>query len=432
MKLMSLSKKMSRISQRIRRLDKIRPKMALVIYGWLRGKVKSVVQGEVQLEIDKSTVLPDMTVDELTSSDVPGQAIVVPEMYVDVKAHRLSVHSDNSAEKEFYIDHPFRAPEMILERLTNQYWFPEYGFLVSKDGKVWRHSVLGQYGDPHFLTTYAVQDRQNADGYTEYIFHEHLLHKAPIVDDAVLITSHYASHNYGHFMLDMVPLIQLGAKLGLKMVSRPMLDWQKPIYNRIGTNPDNVKIFSDRAVFLREVFVSNRHNAVSTYAASPNHRVVFEEILKNISDSNTDKNSHKRIYLSRGASKNREIRNRSTLGEMLQNEGFEVVRPETLSFDDQAIMLSQAEVVVSEFGALMVNVVFCKPGTKVIEIIPENKNDPWSVHLCASLNLEHVVLFHKVNDEDRESFEIAGRNHTDIYFKFDADIDLIKSVVSEI
>lgn len=303
---------------------------------------------------------------------------------------------------------------------------------MSKLGKVWRHSVLGQYGDPHFLTTHAVEERISDDGKADYLFYEHLLHKAPIIEGPYLITSHYASHNYGHFMLDMVPLIQLGMTLGLRMASRPLLDWQKAIYWRVGINPSSVSIFSEHAVFLKEVFVSNRHNAEGTYAASPNLREVFAAILQNVPQPTLGKPLRRRIFLSRGVARSRRLRNRAELEKMLRHEGFEIVQPETLSFDEQAILFSQADIIVSEFGALMANVVFCRPETKIVEIIPEDQNDPWSRHLCASMGLEHVTLFHKVRDEDREAFDIAGRIHKNIYFQFDADIDLIRNVLNQV
>ncbi len=386
----------------------------------------------VKIEIDKFTVLPDVGISDLLTLNKPARTIVVPEAYVEAKAHRLSKPSSYAIEQKTYDHHTFRAPELLLERLQDQYWFPQSGFLVSKLGKVWRHSVLGQYGDPHFLTTHAVEERISDDGKADYLFYEHLLHKAPIIEGPYLITSHYASHNYGHFMLDMVPLIQLGMTLGLRMASRPLLDWQKAIYWRVGINPSSVSIFSEHAVFLKEVFVSNRHNAEGTYAASPNLREVFAAILQNVPQPTLGKPLRRRIFLSRGVARSRRLRNRAELEKMLRHEGFEIVQPETLSFDEQAILFSQADIIVSEFGALMANVVFCRPETKIVEIIPEDQNDPWSRHLCASMGLEHVTLFHKVRDEDREAFDIAGRIHKNIYFQFDADIDLIRNVLNQV
>jgi capsular polysaccharide biosynthesis protein len=125
------------------------------------------------------------------------------------------------------------------------------------------------------------------------------------------------------------------------------------------------------------------------------------------------------------------MRNRPALIAALAKLGVVAVQPETLSFDDQARLLAGADLVVSEFGAVMTNVAFCRPGTRVVEIIPEGQNDPWSVRLCAALGLEHVVLFHKVRDEDRETVEIGGRTHNKIFFKYTADVELVTRVVAQ-
>jgi capsular polysaccharide biosynthesis protein len=387
---------------------------------------------EDEIEIDNSTVLNNISLEEMVLCKEPSQTIVVPEIYVDAQQHKFTVLSDNITEKEIYISRRFRAPEMTLECLFDQYWFPESGFLVSKNGKVWKHSILGQYSDPHFLKTHVVEDRQIDNEAKSYIFHEHLLRDTPIIYEPQLITSHYASHNYGHYMLDMVPLIQLGMTMGLNMVTRPLLDWQKQIYQIVGVDQKKVRTISEKVVFLKQVFVSNRHNAVSTYAASPNLRDVFGTILKNIPQSAFKERTGRRLFLSRGATRNRNIRNRIELEKVLHQEGFEIVRPETLTFNDQALLFMDADIIISEFGAVMANVVFCHKGTKIIEIIPDLQNDPWSRHLCASLSLEHITLCHKVKDEDRESFEIAGRIHKDIYFSYDVNIDLIKNIIKKL
>jgi capsular polysaccharide biosynthesis protein len=420
-----------------RRFEKVLSKIGRIAKFWAalwRNKIagRQVASHQISVEVDRSTTLPLVSVSELLTTSSPSQAIAVCEQTVHVKQHILSRLSSNIVEQQTYSNHSFRAPEMRLERLIDQYWFPESGFLISKTGKAWRHSILGQYGDPNFLTTYAVEDKLKEDGTKQYNFHEHLLHDAPVIAGPCLITSHYAAHNFGHFMLDMVPLIHFARENNLAVISKPLLEWQRSIYRAIGFDDTLVKTYTQRAIFLKEVIVSNRHNAESTYAASPHHRKVFEDTLQNIRKEASIDNYSSRIFLSRGKSRNRDIRNRDALEDALRLEGFETIRPELFSFEQQALLFSRAEIVVSEFGAIMANAVFCRPGTRIIEIIPENQNDPWSSHLCASMGLEHVTLFHEVKDEDREPIEIGGRIHTNIYFKFDADVGVIIEAVRRV
>ena len=198
----------------------------------------------------------------------------------------------------------------------------------------------------------------------------------------------------------------MGRNENIKLLSKPLLEWQKPIYRAMVVDPEGITTIPHRVAFLRDVIVSNRHNAISTATASPNHREVFQDILERV--PRRSQRCTKRIFLSRGASETRVLRNRDALEGVLSGKGFAVVRPELLSFADQASAFYNADLIVTEFGAVMANVVFCKPGTTVVEIIPEEQNDPWSGHLCAALGIEHATLFHKVAEADRKPFDIGG------------------------
>ena len=413
-------------------LDLIRrPRTLLSRIRSVPDNVRSIVNRlrHRQVSIDTETILSPRNISELLSGNQTGSCILVPTMLVRKKLHPLSIPSAYESEQTFYEEGTFWAPELKIERIHNQHWFPESGFLVTNSGKVWGHSVLGQYGDPNFQTTSAVEAVFKSQDTQEYVFHRHRLKSSVLIKGPVLITSHYASHNFGHFLLDMVPLISIGAEFEIPMVSRPLLPWQTEVYRALGVNEADLRTYSEKSVFLESVLVSNRHNAASTYAASPAHRDVFAKILRNLANADSSTPRSRKLFLSRGSARSRRLRNRSELEELLAKRGFAVVEPATLSFDQQALLFSQAEVIVSEFGAVMANVVFCKPGTTIIEIIPENQNDPWSRHLCASLDLTHVVLFHTVRDEDRESYAIADRIHKNIFFEFDANIKLIDEAV---
>ena len=94
----------------------------------------------------------------------------------------------------------------------------------------------------------------------------------------------------------------------------------------------------------------------------------------------------KRVLICRSLANSRNIVNRAEMIEALKPLGFVAIQPEKLSFDEQALTFADADIIVSEFGAAMANVMFCRPGTKVVEIIAEGQHDPWSSHLsrCSS------------------------------------------------
>jgi Glycosyltransferase 61 len=77
---------------------------------------------------------------------------------------------------------------------------------------------------------------------------------------------------------------------------------------------------------------------------------------------------NRRIYISRDGARYRRIRNDTDVLELLGKSGFEVVRPEGLTFLEQVALFKGATHIVSPHGAGLANLVFCQPGTHVLEM----------------------------------------------------------------
>ncbi|WP_187270141.1 glycosyltransferase family 61 protein [Pontibacter qinzhouensis] len=78
-----------------------------------------------------------------------------------------------------------------------------------------------------------------------------------------------------------------------------------------------------------------------------------------------------RIYISRSDSSMRNVINEEELVEELKPLGFEHIISSKLSIREKLHLFATAEVVVSATGAGLVSILFCRPGTKVIEIFNE-------------------------------------------------------------
>ena len=75
-----------------------------------------------------------------------------------------------------------------------------------------------------------------------------------------------------------------------------------------------------------------------------------------------------RIYLSRAGAKHRRVLNEDKVLALLEPLGFCVVAAETLSLAEKALLFRSAEVVVFPAGSGYANILFCEPGTSVIEM----------------------------------------------------------------
>ncbi len=77
------------------------------------------------------------------------------------------------------------------------------------------------------------------------------------------------------------------------------------------------------------------------------------------------------VYLTRGTVRNnRTVRNEAEVVEALGRRGFEVVDPGGLPVVEQVRTFAEADVIVGPHGAALANLVFCSPGSTVVEIFP--------------------------------------------------------------
>jgi capsular polysaccharide biosynthesis protein len=93
----------------------------------------------------------------------------------------------------------------------------------------------------------------------------------------------------------------------------------------------------------------------------------------------------RRIYVERGRGARRPLRNEQDLVAALTCMGFVVIRPENMSVADQVRLFRGAEVIVAPHGAALTNLGFCRPGTRVVELLMDAYCN-WCFRNLAGLN----------------------------------------------
>lgn len=131
---------------------------------------------------------------------------------------------------------------------------------------------------------------------------------------------------------------------------------------------------------------------------------------------------HRKVYLSR-ANQKREFVSEGKLEASLSEHGFEIVAPEILSVTQQIELFEQSKVIVGPTGAGFANIVFCSPGTVVVEIQPEGMHNIWVRNLCILLGLRWMPYYC--------ASTIIDHAHPESGMQFDLDTyDLVKFVSS--
>jgi capsular polysaccharide biosynthesis protein len=378
----------------------------------------------VRVALDETTHLKTVPYEGRLPPPLAQCEAVAPCQY-RTRTHPLSVNSTND-ERVHYLEHTVYGPAMTLEHLVDQYWFPAFGLLVSPEGKVWRHSFLVPYRDGYLSSIKAIVERTSADGTLERRLHPERLAGAPRITGEHLLIAGSDKHNYGHYLHDIVPLIALGVKMGAPMLTWTLRPWQRALIARLEVPAGLIREVRPRPVFLEHAITSSRFTGLSSQNAHPQSREAFERILANVRRHAPAMSTPPRVLICRSPSNSRNLTNRAAMIEALKPLGFVAIQPDRLKFDEQALLFAQAEIVVSEFGAALSNAYFCRPETKIVEIIAEGQHDPWSAHFCAMLGLEHVVLFQRQSDEVLASMP---RHKKDSPFSYSVDIPkLIETV----
>ena len=126
-----------------------------------------------------------------------------------------------------------------------------------------------------------------------------------------------------------------------------------------------------------------------------------------------------RLYISRERAKRRRVANESELWTELAGHGFVKLHLEELTWAQQITAFRAAKVIVAPHGAGLANLVFCQPGTKVIELFHRSYVSPLYWQLAALKELDYRPL---VPSGDEPLAQTLEANRLDIA----ADLDQVR------
>jgi hypothetical protein len=105
-------------------------------------------------------------------------------------------------------------------------------------------------------------------------------------------------------------------------------------------------------------------NPIGSIGLIPWYKKFFDAVF--VKQGKTE--TQKYIFISRSKAQYRRISNEVSLMEFLSKKGFVSFNLEDLSVYDQAALFNNAEIIIGPHGAGWANLIFCKPGTMIIEI----------------------------------------------------------------
>ncbi|NJL66205.1 MAG: DUF563 domain-containing protein [Microcoleus sp. SM1_3_4] len=121
---------------------------------------------------------------------------------------------------------------------------------------------------------------------------------------------------------------------------------------------------------------------------------VTPSFQKNLVDGSDRTNSiyPDRIYISRSKCSYRQVINEEQVIEILSGFGFVSVLLESMTVWEQIALFSRTKVIIAPHGSGLTNIIFCSPGTKVIELASPHYIRHYYWAIGQQLNLEHYYL----------------------------------------
>lgn len=221
--------------------------------------------------------------------------------------------------------------------------------------------------------------------------------KAPYHDHTYLIFYNGNLHNYYHWVIEGLLLLDvltrtLGPNEDLRIALPKSMDVAAVLDHRaslaiLGLDRYPIVEIAEPLIRAREaIWVDN--DLVERLPAP-----YLRDFQRGVAARCAGRNSRRRRLLVDRRGPTRMFANLEPVQELLHDRGFETVCLEGMNIRDQVALFQSAEFVVGTHGAGLANLVFCEPGTKVIEFMPKVQARPFFWLIAQKLGLVHGLQF---------------------------------------
>jgi hypothetical protein len=261
-----------------------------------------------------------------------------------------------------------------------------------------------------------LRSKANLKGFVNNIFNIKFFRKPAKFKGTVftLLTGGGGLDNYFHWLFDVLPRFHLLKVSGLFQ----RVNWFIiPSYNL----PYQLETLNTLGISQSQIIDGSKVNHIEadTIIASSSHRnagqmekwvcdFLRESFVDTLRPNEKKYPSH--FYITRNDSRSRNVINENELIALLDRFGFTTLSLSGLSFEEQVRLFNNAEVIVSPHGAGLANLVFCKEGTKIIEIFSKGWVGTMYYDLAQKLGLEYHYQLDRVSASPK-SAEEAKHKH---------------------
>ena len=196
------------------------------------------------------------------------------------------------------------------------------------------------------------------------------------------------SHNYFHWIAEVLPrlwtLLQSGERADW-YVADCYSHWQRASLAALGVQLD--RVIQPHATFnveADELLVPSLH---ATQAIQP----MAQELAKGLGGGQGVIGEQRRLVYIERVNSRRPV-NTNEFSAWRRRHGFSDVLLEDMPCAEQVVLFQQAKLVLGAHGAGLTNIIHCKSGTPVVELMPSGLDRPCYPVLSQIFDLRHIMI----------------------------------------
>jgi hypothetical protein len=205
--------------------------------------------------------------------------------------------------------------------------------------------------------------------------------------------------SYFHWMFDVVPRLEIVRRSGRKatkparfLVNPLRHPFQEESLAILGISREQVTETSDRGYLEIERLIVPSFPGNSGEIPGWVCDFLRATFSGPASSAGAESGGRTRLYIRRGDARRRRVVNEAEVHDLLGGFGFRIVDPGQMTLVEQARLFATADIVVAPHGGALTNLVFCRPGTRVIEIFSPAYVNPCFWSLANGLGLPYLYV----------------------------------------
>lgn len=210
---------------------------------------------------------------------------------------------------------------------------------------------------------------------------------------------HFWSGYYDYVIFVVAKLCRIEVALGKDVwknakICYPLLNtgFEKQFLEKFGIDPSAVIDTSKNWTTEVRTECLILGNNQRSFCPSPEDLFLLRNKFGSSQASSNGKQGRK-LYLPRRGK--RKVANNTEVQEIMKSYGFEIIEDIARTVDEQIELFKSAAIIVSPHGAALTNLIWCDPGTKVLEFFHEGYTPDYYYYFSKVLNLEYAYMIDK-------------------------------------